>query len=137
MWTAILVALASGSCTISIDPRAASIPTEVAVSNLKELLPKSSSVSFVEPELVVNQSEIRGWKVDHTGLEFQPGRMEPFRLAWSDSRGVELVKFPLRFELRIFVAVPGRRKDHLHITWKDGRDARHAAELFESLRGDR
>ena len=137
-WAAVLVALAAGSCTVPIDPQAASIPADLALTKLKELLPKASYVSFLEPRVAVDQTEIRGWKVDSTGLEFQTSRKGPFRLAWTDCRGSELVKVPLRYELRVFASVQSnKRKDVLRINYRDENDARRAAELFEALRGDR
>ena len=136
-WIAVLIAVAAGSCTIPIDPRARSIPTEVAVTKLQELLPRADYVSFLEPRVGVLQSDLRNWKVDSTGMQFESVRNGSFRLAWSDNRGVELVKVPLRYELRLFATAAGsRRKEVLHINFTAEDDARRTAELFEALRGD-
>jgi len=135
-WIAVLIAVAAGSCTIPIDPRARSIPTELAVTKLQELLPKADYVSFLDPRVAVLQSDLRNWKVDSTGMQFESTQKQSFRLSWSDSRGVELVKVPLRYELRVFAAAGSRRKEVLHLNWTVEDDARRAAELLEALRGD-
>lgn len=135
----ILFALALASCTIPLDRDAAkSIPTELAVSKLREILPKAMYVGCLDPMVSVNQSDIKAWSVTDEGLEIRSSRKEPFRLLWSASRGAELAKIPLRYEVRVYVAVQGNpRKDLYHFYWKDEAEARRAAELFESLRGDR
>ena len=133
------IALALASCAIPLDRDAAkSIPTELAVSKLRESLPKAMYVSCSDPWVSINQSDIKAWSVTDEALEFRSSRKEPFRLLWSASRGAELSKIPLQYEVRVYVAVQGNpRKDLYRFYWKDEAEARRAAELFESLRGDR
>ena len=60
-WSALLVALTAGSCTIPVDFKGAqSIPTEIAVSKLQELLPKAFYVSCLDPNVSIDQYDIRG-----------------------------------------------------------------------------
>jgi hypothetical protein len=136
---AVLVALTAGSCTIPLDPQSAgTIPTEIALAKLQELLPKASYVSCMEPRVTVDQADIQAWTVNPERLEFRSGVRVPFKLWWSQIRGVELVQVLARYEVRIFAAVPGSaKKDLYHFNWNDEDEARRAAELFESLRGDR
>jgi len=135
----VLVALALGSCAIPVDREAAeSIPTDLAVSKLAELLPKAAYVKSLDPWVSVDQSDIKAWSVTKDGFEFRSSRKEPFRLLWSFSRGTEVSKVPLRYEVRLYAMVPGNaRKAVYHFYWKDEAEARRAAELFEALRGDR
>ena len=133
------VLLALSSCAIPLDPDASkSIPTELAVAKLREMLPKASYVSCLDPRVSIDQTDIEAWTVTGDALEFRSGGRDPFRIHWAACRGVELVKVPLRYELRLYMVVPGNpRKDLYHFYWKDETDARRAAELFDSLRGDR
>jgi len=136
-WTAALLLMAS--CAIPIDREAAdSIPTDLAVAKLRELLPMASYVSCMDPRVSINQTDIQGWSVTPEGLEFRSGHHDPFRLSWAASRGAELSRIPLRYEVRVYVAVSGNpRKDLYHFYWNEEAEARRAAELFQSLRGDR
>ncbi|HVR83989.1 MAG TPA: hypothetical protein VMU54_06725 [Planctomycetota bacterium] len=138
-WTAILVALASESCVIPVDMQGAeAIPTEVALSGLQDLLPRAAYVSCTEPRASFLQSDVLAWTVDEKGLEFRTRREEPFRLLWSASRGAELARVPLSYEVRVFMATPTNPRVTLfHFNWRDEAPARRAAELFEALRGDR
>ena len=138
-WTALLVALASGSCVIPVDTKGAeAIPTEVAVAGLQELLPKAAYVSCTDPRVSFQQSEVLAWTVDQNGVEFRTRREEPFRLLWSGSRGAELARVPLSYEVRVFMATPTNPRQSLfHFNWKEEAPARRAVELFEALRGDR
>jgi len=138
-WAALLVVLGSGSCMIPVDTqRAESIPAEVAVTALQELLPKAAYVGCNDPRASFNQSEVRGWTVDEKGLEFRTNREKPFRFLWSDSRGAELARVPLAYEVRVFMVTPTNpRKSLYRFSWKDEAPARRAVELFEALRGDR
>ena len=138
-FSGVLLGLIAASCSIPVNRQSAeSIPTELAVSKLAEMLPKSSYVKWLEPGVLIDQSEITGWSVTKELVEFSSRRNDPFRLSWSVSRGAELVKFPFRYELRVYAAVPGNaRKNVVIFNWKDEAEARRAAELFESLRGDR
>lgn len=136
---AVLLALGSASCVIPVDTKGAdSIPGEVAVSGLRDLLPKAAYIACTDPRASFLQSEIKGWTVDDKGIEFQTRREEPFRLLWSGSRGAELAKVPLSYEVRVFMSTAKNpRKDLFRFSWKEEEPARRAVELFEALRGDR
>ena len=138
-WTAVLIALGSGSCVIPVDTQGAeAIPSEIALASLQELLPKAAYVSCIEPRASFLQSELLGWTVDEKGVEFRTRREEPFRLLWSASRGAELARVPLSYEVRVFMATPtDPRKALFHFNWREEAPARRAVELFEALRGDR
>ena len=137
----LLMLAALGACkqAIRVDTRAASsIPTEVAVSKLKELLPKAAFLSCNEPRATVAQTDIKAWTVDAKGFEFRTTRGESFRLAFSSIRGLELTKIPLSYELKVFAATPqDARKDLYRINWKEEAPARQSLELFEALREER
>jgi hypothetical protein len=136
-FTALLLLLSS--CSIPVDPETSkAIPTELAVAKLRELLPKASYVSCLDPRVSIDQADILSWSVTNESLEFRTEGRVPFRIHWAVSRGVELFKVPLRYEVRLYMVAPGNsRKDLYHFYWKDEGEARRAAELFESLRGDR
>jgi hypothetical protein len=136
---AVLIALALASCTIPVDREAAgSIPTDLAVSKLAELLPTAWYIKCTEAGISIDQTDIQAWSVTKDGLEFRTSRPNPFRLSWSFCRGVEIAKAPFRTEVRVFAMVQGNaRKNVYTFNWKDEAQARRAAELFESLRGDR
>jgi hypothetical protein len=133
------VLLLLSSCSIPVDPETSkSIPTELAVAKLREMLPTASYVSCLDPRVSIDQADIVSWSVTNEALEFRTEGRVPFRITWAASRGVELFKVPLRYEVRLFGVTPGNpRKDLYHFYWKDEGDARRAAELLESLRGDR
>ena len=135
----VLIALALGSCTIPVDREAAgSIPTDLAVSKLAEMLPTAWYVKCVETGISIDQSEIQAWSVTKERMEFRTSHQDPFQLSWSLCRGVELSKALFRTELRVFAAGPGNGRKHVFtFNWKDETEARRAAELFEALRGDR
>jgi len=135
----VLVVLSSAACSIPLDRESAqSIPRELAVGKLKEILPTAKYVSCVDPWVSINQSDIKGWSITNEALEFASSRKEEFRLLWSASRGAELSKIPLWYEVRVYAAVQGDpRKLMYRFYWRDEAEARRAAELFESLRGDR
>jgi hypothetical protein len=135
----LLLALTAAACSIPIDRRTAeTIPTELAVSKLSEMLPKAWYIRCLEREVSIDQSEIQAWSVTKEGLEFRTSHKDPFRLSWSLCRGVELKKAPFRTELRVFAAGEGNARKHVYtVNWKDEVEARRAGELFESLRGDR
>ena len=134
-WAAVLlVALGSASCAISVDTSsAAAIPTGVAVPRLYELLPKSTYI-VTETKISADQRGIEAWVVTEQGLEIRIKDREPFRLAWSDTRGAALSKQLGRYELRVYGHSP--RREVLRINWGREDDARRAVELFEALRGD-
>jgi hypothetical protein len=133
------VLLALTSCAIPLDPDASkSIPTELAVAKLQELLPTAAYVNCFDPRVTIDQADIRSWSVTNEALEFRTEGRVPFRLFWAVSRGAELVQVPLRYEVRVYMTAPGNeRKILYHFNWKEETPARRAAELFESLRGDR
>jgi hypothetical protein len=138
-WMAIPVALAAASCSIPVDTRgSASIPTEVAVARLRDLLPTADYVGRTEPRVWFMKDDIQGWTVDEKGVEIRIPRDEPFRLLWSDYRGAELMKVPLSYEVRVIMATPANpRKNLYRFSWKEEEPARRAVELFEALRSDR
>lgn len=133
------VLLLLSSCTIPLDPEASkSIPTDLAVSKLREMLPTASYVNCFDPRVTIDQADIQAWSVTPEALEFRTEGRVPFRLYWAVSRGAELVQVPLRYEVRVYGMAPGNeRKVLYHFNWKEETPARRAAELFESLRGDR
>jgi len=139
-WAVVLLLPALSSCAIAIDTSAAaSIPAEIAVAQLRGLLPTVAYFSCLTPQVTVDQIDIEGWTVDEKGLEIRTKEREPFKISWSESRGAEAVKIPLlRYEVRLFVADGDKpRKEHFHFNWKDEEPARKAAELLEALRGDK
>jgi hypothetical protein len=134
-----LAALSSCREAIPVDTQGAeSIPAELAVAKLGELLPKAAYLSCTDPRVSFMQAEIRAWSLDEKGLEFRGPGKEPFRLAYSAIRGAELAKVLLSFEVRVYVVTPkDPRKDLFHFNWREEEAARRATELFEALRGDR
>ena len=138
-WTALLVALSAGSCVIPVDSKGAeAIPTEMAVATLRDLLPTAIYVGCTDPRASFLQADVKDWSVDEKGVEFRTPREEPFRFLWSGSRGAELTRGPLSYEVRVFMVTPDNpRKVLFRFSWKEEAPARRAVELFEALRGDR
>lgn len=136
---AVWTVLAGASCTIPVDTRgSAAIPTEIAVAQLRDLLPTAVYVGCTDPKVWYGKGAIQGWTLDLKGMEIRTSREEPFRLLWSDLRGLELVHVPLSYEVRVTMATPANpRKSLYRFNWDEEAPARRAVELLEALRSDR
>jgi len=137
----LLLLAASSSCRqeIAVDTRAAEgIPAKIAITGLRELLPKAVYLSCGDPRVEISQSEITSWTVDEKCVELRTKVQANYRMAFSTMRGADLAKLPLSYQVRVFVETPkDPRKDFLHVHWRDEESARRALELFEALREDR
>jgi hypothetical protein len=126
-----LLAVAGCRQAITVDTKAAqTIPAEIAVEGLQDLLPKAAFLGCGEPTISFMQDEIKSWKVDDKGVEFQPKGKEPYRMAYSSIKGTQLTKVILSFEVRLFVG----ERDFFRFNWREEQPSRRALEFFEALR---
>src|SRR5205814_6221236 len=116
-----LAALGSGREPIAVDTRnAASIPAEIALAGLRDLLPKALYLGCGEPTISFMQSDIKSWSIDEKGVGFQPKSTDPYRMPFSSMKGTELTKVPLSYEVRIRVGASGTPpKDFFRFNWRE------------------
>ena len=134
-----LGALAGCRQPIAVDTKGAqAIPAQIAVEQLRELLPKASFLGCGEPTISFMQDEIQSWTIDGKGLEFLPKGKEPYRMTYSSIRGTQLTKVILSYEVRIFIGTPPHvERTFFRFNWRDEQISRKAMEYFEALREDR
>ena len=127
----VLAALTGCREPIVVDTKtAAAIPAEIAISGLRELLPKAAYAGRGMPARSFAQNEIKGWSVDEKGVEFRTKTNDPHAFPYASIKGSELVKVPLSYEVKLSLG----GQDYFRFTWKDEDSGRRAAEFFESLR---
>ncbi len=129
-----LAALLGCHQPIAVDTTSAkAIPAEIAVEQLRELLPKAAFLGCGEPTVSFMQDEIKSWTIDNKGLAFHPKGKDPYRMAYSSMKGTQLTKVILSYEVRIFVG----ERDFFRFNWREEQQSREALEYFEALRGAR
>jgi len=131
-------ALAGCRQPIVVDTKAAqAIPSQIAVEQLRELLPKAAFLGCGEPTISFMQDDIKLWTIDEKGVEFRPKGKDPYRMSYSSMKGTQLTKVPLSYEVRIFVGSPPNvQRDFFRFNWRDEQQSRQALEYFEALRED-
>jgi hypothetical protein len=134
-----LAAVASCRTPVVVDTRAAqTIPAELAVEGLRDLLPKAVFLGRGEPAISFQQDEIKAWSIDDKGVEFRPKGRDPYRMRYSAVKGTELHKVLLSFEVRVYVGTPPNiQREFFRFNWRDEQTSRRALEYFEALREDR
>ena len=134
-----LAGLISCRTPIAIDTRAAEgIPSKIAVTGLREVLPKTVYLSCGDPRVEISRSQVTSWTVDDKAVELRTRNGKTHRLTFASVRGTDLTKLPLSYELRVFAATPkDPRKDLFRFSWRDEEPARRSLEYFEALREDR
>jgi hypothetical protein len=136
----VLLFLASCRQTMTVNTDSSeSIPAEVAVSKLQELLPTVDSVECRSPKATIEHEKLKEWKIDATGVGFHGQDNDQYRFRYADIRSTEFTRVhtgsqPI-FEVALFV--PGedlQPKDMFRFNWFDETRARKALELFEAMR---
>ncbi len=135
-----LLALASCRETIKVDTTSAeSIPSEVAVAKLRELLPQVDFVTCRAPKATIEHEELKDWKIDAKGVGFRFVGKDAYRFQYSEIVSTQLDKVAggnqTVFQVRLFMKGPDPEpKDLFRFNWADQDRARKVLELFESLR---
>lgn len=111
------------------------IPTDLAVGELKELLPTSVSVRCSEPKVTAVTSKVTGWVVEADHLEFEVEEQGRCRLEFADITKLGLNRLNIFYEVRVHTTYEAREwKEHFRFSWKEEAPARRAVELLEALR---
>ena len=134
----LLFLLPAFSCKqpIEVDTSSAAfIPKEIAVEELKELLPTAEVVRCSLPKIILGAKEIKSWTVTDKELTFETEGREPFRLKFADITALKLNRLNMYYEVRAFTSLEPRTwKEHFRLNWKVESPARRTLELIESLR---
>ena len=111
------------------------IPREIAVGNLRTLLPTAAQVYCTLPKDTLNPNEIKEWVVGNDGFEIRPTKAKPIALNYSDITETRLEKSGSKYYVKLYTTVqkdPG--KEHFYFLWSAEESARNANQLFEALR---
>jgi hypothetical protein len=111
------------------------IPREIAVGNLRTLLPTCAQVYCSLPKDTLNPNEIKEWVVGNDGFEIRPTKAKPIALNYADITQTRLEKSGSKFYVRLYTTVQrDPNKEHFSFLWASEESARSADQLFESLR---
>lgn len=126
------------SCRLPIPvdtSQAKFIPREVALDELKGLLPTAERVGCSLPRGSFARTDVREWKIEDGGVEFKVEGREPFRFTFAEISSTRLDQLQLLYQVRVFApAQPNVRKELFHFDWKEETPARRAIELLDALR---
>ena len=113
-----------------------SIPSEVAVSKLQELLPTVDFVKCLSPRATIEHKELKDWKIDATGVGFHG--QAPYRFRYLDIRSTEFARIvgngPIYEVVLLMSDGEPEPKGMFSFNWLDETRARKALELFEAMR---
>jgi hypothetical protein len=134
----VLAAIAAASCRqpMAVDTSGAEmIPTDVAVTKLREVLPTADVLGCTVPRAIFEGKEVKEWKIDEKGVEFG-APPKSYRFTFAEATSVRIERLGgSDYQVRIFTpAQPNPKKEHFYFTWKDEAKAKRAYELIESLR---
>jgi hypothetical protein len=113
------------------------IPREIAVGNLKLLLPRCTEVVCTLPKETLKASEIQLWNVGNDGFEVRPVkvRTQPLMLNYADITGTALEKVGKVVHVKLYSSVQrDGAKEHFYFVMASEEDGRNAIQLFEALR---
>jgi hypothetical protein len=133
----VLLFFASCRQTMNVNTESSeSIPSEVAVSKLQELLPTVDFVKCRSPRATIEHEELKDWKIDATGVGFRG--QAPYRFRYLDIRSTEFARIsgnrPI-YQVVLFLSEGGLEpKGLFSFNWLDETRARKALELFEAMR---
>jgi hypothetical protein len=133
----VLLFLASCRQTMNVNTESSeSIPSEVAVSKLQELLPTVDFVKCLSPRATIEHGELKDWKIDATGVGFHG--QAPYRFRYSDIRSTEFARISgngVLYEVVLLISQgEPEPKGLFGFNWLDETRARKALELFEAMR---
>lgn len=142
-WTAVLlVVLAVAACRktrpVDVDvTQAQDIPREIALSQLRELLPTAYYAGCTLPRERFRQRHIKEWVIDAAGVEVRPEDEddETIRLAYARLTGARLDHRGRYFIVKLFTADQTEENtEHFAFAWREKEPAAQVLELFEALR---
>lgn len=112
------------------------IPREIAVGNLRTLLPTCTEVYCTLPKDTLKQSEIKEWKVGNDGFEIVPTKAKPIALNYADIIQTRVEKSGTKyFYLKLYTTVQREpNREHFYFMWPVEESAKNAYLLFESVR---
>jgi hypothetical protein len=144
LWLLAAAALAAGCRKreqVQVDTTdAKDIPREIAVSNLRETLPKAEQIRCTQPGDSLKQSEIREWVISGESVVMRRAKGGPLILRYSEVTRAELEKVSdgKYFNVKVYTTQqPNPEKEHFQFTWRSEDTARRAHELIEALRQKR
>jgi len=111
------------------------IPREIAVNNLKTLLPTSLEVYCTLPKDTLKPSEIREWVVGNDGFEIRPTKAKVIAINYADILQTRLEKSGSKFYVKLFTTVQREpNREHVTFVWSTEDSAKTADQIFTSLR---
>lgn len=112
------------------------IPREIAVGNLRTLLPTCAEVYCTLPKDTLKQSEIKEWVIGNDGFEIRPTKAKPIALNYADITSTRVEKSGTKyFYLKLFTTIQkDANKEHFYFMWPVEESARNAFQLFEAVR---
>ena len=94
------------------------IPREIAVGNLRTLLPTCAQVYCTLPKDTLNPNEIKEWVVGNDGFEIRPTKAKPIALNYADITETRLEKSGSKFYVKLYTTVQkDPAKEHFHFLW--------------------
>lgn len=134
------LALLAASCrkkqVLEKPPEGANaIPREVALSELRAVLPTAEAIYCTLPKDSWKPSEIKEWVIeaDHVELRFRKG--DPLRFAYSELTKIMTGKDKSFFYAFLYTeAQKDPNREHFSFGWRNHETAKQAVELFEALR---
>lgn len=137
-YAAIALVLAVIACRkkeIMPPPPSEDIPREIALSNLKTLLPNATEVYCTLPKDTLKQSEIREWVVGNDGFTIVPHKAKPLSLNYADILQTRLEKSGTKFYVKLFTSVQREpNREHFYFVWMTEESAKAADQIFTSLK---
>jgi hypothetical protein len=137
---ALTPSLGAASCPSRTEPlqsdtsHAKLIPAEVAVANLREVLPTTEVVCVCPSGEQHAKARIRGWEIDGHSIGVRLRGADPLRWDYSEIGSLRLERSGRYFQVRVFDAT-GRGL--VHFAWQFETTARQVLELLEALRQKR
>lgn len=133
---ALALSLSPAACRARVKepppPDATDIPREVAVEQLRRLLPTCESLYCAAPSATLNPTKVTEWAIGDAELAFKD-KSDTYRLAYADITQVQLYKVGTKtFYARVFIL--GKSKEHMYFRWLTEEPAKQAVELLEAVR---
>lgn len=111
------------------------IPREIAVGNLRTLLPTATEVYCTLPKDTLKQSEIKEWVVGNDGFEIRPTKAKPIALNYADITQAKVEKSGSRFYAKLYTTVQkDPAKEHFYFLWTVEERAKEAVQFFDVVR---
>ena len=136
-----VLAVAAPACKsrkpVAVDTtEAGDIPREVALQELRKLLPTTEYTYCSLPKDSLKPSEIRAWSVRSEAIEIDLGKAKPLTLVYREITDVKLELVGKYYTARVYTTVqPDKEKDHFQFLWKQEGPAKSVVELLTSLKG--